>query len=142
MPPMRRMVVVANRLPVSRAARGARAAARPGVRGGSHDSPLQLVPRMLRSMRPDLRIGFFLHIPFPPEELFAWLPWRSQLLEGLLGADLVGFQTYAGAQNFSRAARAFTRADGTDTQLDFEGRRILVRSFPISIDARWFEEAG
>src|SRR5207237_5709214 len=77
-----------------------------------------------------------------PEELFAWLPWRSQLLEGLLGADLVGFQTYAGAQNFSRAARAFTRADGTDTQLDFEGRRILVRSFPISIDARWFEEAG
>jgi trehalose 6-phosphate synthase len=125
-----------------RFAKVAAAAARPGDLVWVHDYHLQLVPRMLRQMRPDVKIGFFLHIPFPPEELFAWLPWRSQILEGLLGADVVGFQTYAGAQNFSRAARAFTRADGTDTQLEFEGRRILVRSFPISIDAKLFEEEG
>ena len=56
------------------------------------DYQLQLVPRMLRDLRPDLKIGFFLHIPFPPVELFAQLPWRRQILEGLLGADLVGFQ--------------------------------------------------
>ena len=57
-----------------------------------HDYQLQLVPAMLRELRPDLRIGFFLHIPFPPAELFQQLPWRRQLLEGLLGADVVGFQ--------------------------------------------------
>ncbi|MET0446820.1 MAG: trehalose-6-phosphate synthase, partial [Aeromicrobium sp.] len=57
-----------------------------------HDYQMQLVPAMLRELRPDLRIGFFLHIPFPPTELFQQLPWRRQILEGLLGADLVGFQ--------------------------------------------------
>ena len=56
------------------------------------DYQLQLVPQLLRELRPDLRIGFFLHIPFPPAELFQQLPWRRQILEGLLGADLVGFQ--------------------------------------------------
>ena len=56
------------------------------------DYQLQLVPQMLRKQRPDLRIGFFLHIPFPPAELFSQLPWRRQILEGLLGADLIGFQ--------------------------------------------------
>src|ERR1051325_6105328 len=60
-----------------------------------HDYPLQLVPAMLRRLRPDLKIGLFLHIPFPPEELFSWLPWRQQILRGILGADLGGFQTYA-----------------------------------------------
>ncbi len=56
------------------------------------DYQLQLVPQMLRDQRPDLRIGFYLHIPFPPAELFSQLPWRRQILEGLLGADLIGFQ--------------------------------------------------
>lgn len=107
-----------------------------------HDYHLQLVPAMLRRLRPDVRIGFFLHIPFPPEELFQWLPWRRQILEGLLGADVVGFQTYAGAQNFSRLARDYTTADGTDTQLAYEGRTITVGSFPISIDTKWFEAAA
>jgi trehalose 6-phosphate synthase len=123
--------------------RYARAAASVAKRGDMvwvHDYHLQLVPRMLRELRPDLRIGFFLHIPFPPEELFAWLPWRQQILEGLLGADVVGFQTYPNAQNFSRAARDFTSAEGTDTQLEFQGRTIRVGSFPISIDTAWFEQ--
>ncbi len=65
-----------------------------------HDYQLQLVPAMLRAVRPDLRIGFFLHIPFPPSELFVQLPWRRQIIEGLLGADLVGFHTEGGASNF------------------------------------------
>ena len=64
------------------------------------DYQLQLVPQMLRMQRPDLRIGFFLHIPFPPIELFLQLPWRTQILEGLLGADLVGFQLNGAATNF------------------------------------------
>lgn len=107
-----------------------------------HDYHLQLVPAMLRNMRPDLRIGFFLHVPFPPEELFAWLPWRERILEGLLGADVVGFQTHASARNFSRAARDYSPAEGTDSELEFEGRRIRVASFPISIDFKWFEDAA
>src|SRR3954470_23367916 len=100
--------------------RATAAAARPGDLVWVHDYHLQLVPRLLRALRPDLRIGFFLHIPFPPEELFAWLPWRSQVLEGILGADIVGFQTHAFAQNFSRSARALTSAEGSDTRLLFE----------------------
>lgn len=104
-----------------------------------HDYHLQLVPGMLRKLRPDLRIGFFLHIPFPPEELFAWLPWRSAILRGLLGADLVSFQTDANAQNFSRASRRDEQAEGSDRELDVRGRKVLVRSNPISIDAEHFE---
>src|SRR3954454_1763334 len=69
------------------------------------DYQLQLVPRLLRDARPDLRIGFFNHIPFPPYEIYAQLPWRRQMLDGLLGADLVGFQRPADANNFLRACR-------------------------------------
>ncbi len=60
---------------------------------------------MLRELRPDLRIGFFLHIPFPPIELFMQMPFRTEILRGLLGADLVGFQQRLAAQNFVRLAR-------------------------------------
>lgn len=107
-----------------------------------HDYHLMLVPRLLRAARPSARIGFFLHIPFPPEELFAWLPWRRQLLEGLLGADVVGFQTHAEARNFSRAARRWTRAEGTDHELHIDDRRLRVGAFPISIDVDEFESAA
>ncbi|HEY1155871.1 MAG TPA: trehalose-6-phosphate synthase, partial [Arthrobacter sp.] len=69
------------------------------------DYQLQLVPRMLREARPDLRIGFFNHIPFPPPEIFAQLPWRQAIIDGLLGADLVGFQRVSDAGNFMRSAR-------------------------------------
>ena len=104
-----------------------------------HDYQLQLVPAMLRALRPDLKIGFFLHIPFPPEELFAQLPWRRQILDGMLGADVVGFQTRAGAQNFRRAARRFTSVHGSGNTLGVNGRSVCVQAFPISIDVNAFE---
>ena len=75
-----------------------------------HDYQLQLVPQMLRELRPDLRIGFYLHIPFPPNELFQQLPWRRQILEGLLGADLVGFQLPGGAAELRAAGATAGRA--------------------------------
>ncbi len=103
------------------------------------DFHLQLVPAMLRDLRPDVRIGFFLHIPFPPEELFAWLPWRTEVLRGLCGSDLVGFQTFSDAQNFSRLARRFLDLEGTDTELHVGRRKVRVGSFPISIDFHEFE---
>lgn len=105
-----------------------------------HDYQLQLVPQMLRELRPDLRIGFYLHIPFPPNELFQQLPWRRQILEGLLGADLVGFQLPGGAQNFVRLVR---QRVGHKTHRDLvylpDGRSVRAAAFPISIDAAGFE---
>lgn len=105
-----------------------------------HDYQLQLVPSMLRSLRPDLRIGFYLHIPFPPAELFMQLPWRQRIMEGMLGADLVGFQTPFGAGNFCEVASLLLNIDNTfdrDTggwvELD-DARRVRVDAFPISID--------
>jgi trehalose 6-phosphate synthase len=122
-----------------RFARAAARVARPGDLVWVHDFHLQLVPGMLRELRPDVRIGFFLHIPFPPEELFAWLPWRTQLLQGLLGADVVGMQIQADARNFSRLAREYGGAEGTDTELTIGRRRVRVGAFPISIDFDEFQ---
>lgn len=105
------------------------------------DYQLQLVPQMLRELRPDLLIGFFLHIPFPPKELFQQLPWRRQILEGLLGADLVGFQMPGGAQNFIQLVR---QRVGHRTHRDLvfvpDGRTVLAKAYPISIDAAGFEQ--
>jgi trehalose 6-phosphate synthase len=105
------------------------------------DYQLQLVPAMLRDLRPDLRIGFFLHIPFPPLELFQQLPWRRQILEGLLGADIVGFQRPGGAQNFVRLVR---QRVGHKTHRDLvylpNGRVVQAAAFPISIDYQGLEE--
>ncbi|MDR7085992.1 trehalose 6-phosphate synthase [Aeromicrobium panaciterrae] len=105
------------------------------------DYQLQLVPTMLRELRPDLRIGFFLHIPFPPTELFQQLPWRRQILEGLLGADLVGFQMPGAAQNFIRLVRQRVgHKTHRDTVYLPDGRTVLAQAYPISIDAAGFEE--
>ncbi|MDA3021069.1 MAG: trehalose-6-phosphate synthase [Actinomycetota bacterium] len=117
--------------------RFAEVAAREAAPGASvlvQDYHLQLVPGMLRRMRPDLRIGFFLHIPFPPVELFSQLPWRQRILEGLLGADVVGFQTKQGAGNFIRLVNRYTPHRGASHSISVYGRRVEVREFPISID--------
>ncbi|NEA31668.1 trehalose-6-phosphate synthase [Streptomyces sp. SID13031] len=106
-----------------------------------HDYQLQLVPAMLRRLRPDVRIGFFLHIPFPPTELFAQMPWRRQILDGLMGADLVGFQRPGAASNFARLARnrmgLRTRGDRIHLPDD---RVVRAKAFPISIDVGELEE--
>ncbi|HEU0089419.1 MAG TPA: trehalose-6-phosphate synthase [Pseudonocardiaceae bacterium] len=108
------------------------------------DYQLQLVPRMLRESRPDLRIGFFLHIPFPPVELFMQLPWRTEIVRGLLGADLVGFQLPGGAQNFLFLARRLAgfasskSAVGVGSRpgrVEAGDREVQVGAFPISIDS-------
>jgi trehalose 6-phosphate synthase len=124
--------------------RFAEKAAEVTAQGGTvwvQDYQLQLVPQMLRELRPDLRIGFYLHIPFPPAELFQQLPWRRQILEGLLGADLVGFQLPGAAQNFIRLVR---QRVGHKTHRDSvylpDGRTVKAAAFPISIDAGGFEE--
>ncbi|OYN90814.1 alpha,alpha-trehalose-phosphate synthase (UDP-forming) [Parenemella sanctibonifatiensis] len=104
------------------------------------DYQLQLVPAMLREQRPDLRIGFFLHIPFPPVELFQQLPWRRQICEGLLGADLVGFQLNGGARNFVRTCRVRLGLKTHRDQINVEDRIVEARAYPISIDAQGFAD--
>ncbi|MCG2624882.1 trehalose-6-phosphate synthase [Arthrobacter sp. I2-34] len=108
------------------------------------DYQLQLVPRLLRQMRPDLLIGFFNHIPFPPVEIFAQLPWRRQVVEGLLGADLVGFQRASDTGNFLRAVRRFTgnntRQQHVELREDGVRRECRADTFPISIDVARIDE--
>ncbi|HEY8319304.1 MAG TPA: trehalose-6-phosphate synthase [Amnibacterium sp.] len=133
--------------------RFAERAAATAAEGGTvwvQDYQLQLVPRMLRERREDLTIGFFNHIPFPAYGLYSQLPWRSQIIEGLLGADLIGFQRRADAGNFLRAVRRLFRLPTVHNRVELppqgEGRwpnsggarprAVVARHFPISIDAR------
>jgi trehalose 6-phosphate synthase len=123
--------------------RFAEAAAHLAAPGGTvwiHDYQLMLVPAMVRELRPDLRIGFFLHIPFPPIELFMQLPRRTQLLRGLLGADLVGFQRPLAAQNFLQLTGRLLGLDPQDEHVGYDGRTVTARAFPISIDVAEVEE--
>jgi trehalose 6-phosphate synthase len=124
-----------------RFAQAAAEQAAPGATVWVHDYQLQLVPRMLREQRGDLRIGFFNHIPFPAYEIFAQLPWRRQVVEGLLGADLLGFQRRADAANFLSACR---RAAGLTTKgpiVRVDGTRdVQAAAFPISIDSAALSE--
>jgi len=111
-----------------------------------HDYQLQLVPRMLRQARPDVTIGFFNHIPFPAYGIFSQLPWRTQVIEGLLGADVIGFQRVSDAGNFSRAVRRLlgylTKSPVIEVPArgSHPARRVVARPFPISIDAEGFEQ--
>ncbi len=111
------------------------------------DYQLQLVPGLLRARRPDLRIGFFNHIPFPAYEIYSELPWRRQIVEGLLGADLLGFQRRDDASNFLRACRRLARASTRGSVIELPsgptgragGRQLRAGSFPISIDTAGLE---
>ncbi|MEV7620551.1 trehalose-6-phosphate synthase [Microbacterium sp. NPDC089321] len=124
--------------------RFAEAAADAVAEGGTvwvHDYQLQLVPEMVRGLRPDVTIGYFHHIPFPAHSLYAQLPWRDQVLRGLLGADVIGFQRAQDAANFLAAAK---RRLGYETKASSislpDGRTPLVKAFPISIDTTPYRE--
>ena len=121
-----------------RFAEAAAAAAADGATVWVQDYQLQLVPKLLREMRPDLTIGYFHHIPFPAYGLYSQLPWRKQVLEGLLGADVIGFQRVADAGNFARAVRRQlrfeTKASGIRVPAADGAHRVsIAKAFPISI---------
>ncbi|HUE32940.1 MAG TPA: trehalose-6-phosphate synthase [Mycobacterium sp.] len=134
--------------------RFAEATSRAAAKSGTvwvQDYQLQLVPKMLRTLRPDLTIGFFMHIPFPPVELFMQLPWRTEIIEGLLGADLVGFHLTGGAQNFLFLSRRLAGANTSRGavgvrsrfgEVELESRAVRVGAFPISIDSGALDHAA
>ncbi len=124
--------------------RFAEAAAAAVAEGGTvwvHDYQLQLVPQMIRELRPDVTIGYFHHIPFPAHGLYAQLPWRDQVLEGLLGADVIGFQRAQDATYFLTAVRRRLRHEVKSSTVALpDGRTPLVKAFPISIDTVPYRE--
>lgn len=107
-----------------------------------HDYHLMLVPGMVRKRAPDATIGFFLHIPFPSYELFRLLPsrWREELLEGLLGADLVGFHTYDYTQYFLRCVLKILGNENSFGQIERDARFVKADTFPMGIDYARFAD--
>ncbi|WP_288119342.1 MULTISPECIES: trehalose-6-phosphate synthase [unclassified Microbacterium] len=109
------------------------------------DYQLQLVPRLLRALRPDVVIGYFHHIPFPAYGLFAQLPWRKHVLAGLVGADVIGFQRVQDAGNFTNAVRrqlGFETKSGAIRVVADDGsvRTAVAKAYPISIDTQLYDE--
>ena len=103
-----------------------------------HDYQLMLLPAMLRKRLPDARVGFFLHIPFPASEVFRTLPWRREILSGLLGADLLGFHTFAYLRHF---VGSLLHVDGVETDIDrvrIVDRYVQLGVFPMGVDAGHF----
>jgi trehalose 6-phosphate synthase/phosphatase len=107
-----------------------------------HDYQLMLVPQMVKAERPDSSIGFFLHIPFPSFEIFRTLPWREEILTGLLGADLIGFHTYDYERHFLSSVRRILRLDVSFNDVYNNERVVKVDSFPMGIDYQKFSGAA
>jgi trehalose 6-phosphate synthase/phosphatase len=103
-----------------------------------HDYQLCLLPSMLRSRLPGAKIGFFLHIPFPASEVFRILPWRAAILEGLLGADLIGFHTFSYVRNFASSLLLLLGLESDIDRVSYDGRQVKLGVFPMGVDAKAF----
>jgi len=117
-------------------------AARPGALAWVHDYHLMLVPQLIRQQRAGQPVGFFLHVPWPPPDIFARLPWREEILLGLLGADVVSFHAGRYRRNFLQACGRLLGSHGVEvrgSQLAMpDGRTVATITAPISIDAAEF----
>jgi trehalose 6-phosphate synthase/phosphatase len=107
-----------------------------------HDYQLMLVPQMVKEKRPNTLIGFFLHIPFPSFEIFRTLPWRGEILQGLLGSDLIGFHTYDYERHFLSSVRRILGLEVSFNDIYYDDRVVKVDSFPMGIDYDKFNSAA
>lgn len=107
-----------------------------------HDYQLLLLPKMIREQKPDVKIGFFLHIPFPSYEVFRILPWREEVLKGMLGADLLGFHTYEYERHFLSSVQRLLGHTLEFNNVVLEDRNVCVDSFPMGIDYNKFAKAA
>ncbi|MGZ3763932.1 MAG: bifunctional alpha,alpha-trehalose-phosphate synthase (UDP-forming)/trehalose-phosphatase [Mucilaginibacter sp.] len=108
--------------------------AKPGDTIWIHDYQLLLLPELIRKEQPEVSIGFFLHIPFPSYEMFRLIPWRAELLKGLLGADLIGFHTFDDVRHFLNAVTRILPVTSSANIITEGDRTIVVESFPMGID--------
>ncbi|MDT3401719.1 bifunctional alpha,alpha-trehalose-phosphate synthase (UDP-forming)/trehalose-phosphatase [Mucilaginibacter terrae] len=99
-----------------------------------HDYQLLLLPALIRKQRPDISIGFFLHIPFPSHEMYRLIPWRAELLRGMLGADLIGFHTFDDVRHFLSSVSRILPTPVSSNVITCGERSIVVESFPMGID--------
>ena len=108
-----------------------------------HDYQLMLLPNLIRQRLPEASIGFFLHIPFPSYEIFRLMPadWKKAILEGLLGADLVGFHTHDYVQYFIQSAKMILKVESQFNTIYYNNRVVKADQFPIGIDYEKFKEA-
>ena len=107
-----------------------------------HDYQLLLLPELLRRARPEASIGFFLHIPFPSQELIRVMPWRTELLRGMLGADLIGFHTFGYMRHFLSAVTHLLGYPAQNGQIETPTRSVRVDAFPMGIDYQRYAEAA
>ncbi|MGB5944021.1 MAG: bifunctional alpha,alpha-trehalose-phosphate synthase (UDP-forming)/trehalose-phosphatase [Leeuwenhoekiella sp.] len=107
-----------------------------------HDYQLMLLPQLIKEKMPDVKVGFFLHIPFPSYEVFRTLPWREAILKGLLGADLLGFHTYDYERHFLSSVSRIMRKEVSFNKITLSDRIVTVNSFPMGIDYDKFEQAA
>lgn len=107
-----------------------------------HDYQLLLLPKMIKDKCPDVSIGFFLHIPFPSYEVFRILPWRTELIEGMLGADLIGFHTYDYERHFFSSVRRLMGYEINFNKININTRIVKADSFPMGIDYDKFHNAA
>ena len=107
-----------------------------------HDYQLLLLPKMIKEQRPDLTIGFFLHIPFPSFEIFRIFPWRTEILEGLLGSDLIGFHTFDYQRHFLSSVKRILRLEVDFNKINLGDREVVVNTFPMGIDYNKFNDAA
>ena len=114
----------------------------PGDTVWIQDYQLMLCPKMIRDACPDVTIGFFLHIPFPSFEIFRIFPWREPLLEGVLGADLIGFHTYDYERHFLSSAKRILRKNVQFNRVTVGSREVVVDTFPMGIDYTKFNDAA
>ena len=115
-------------------AEAAAAVIEPGDIVWVHDYQLMLLPAMIRERFPEVSIGFFLHIPFPSYEIFRMLPWRKEILHGVLGSDQIGFHTFGYMRHFLSAAYRINGYEHSFGRLNVDGRLVDVDVFPMGID--------
>lgn len=99
-----------------------------------HDYQLMLLPQMIRQQNDLISIGYFQHIPFPADEIFRSIPWRDELLKGLLGADLVAFHTFNDSQHFLNACTNILGLTELNRSVQVRDRTIYIEVFPMGID--------
>ncbi len=99
-----------------------------------HDYQLLLLPAMVREIKQNLSIGFFLHIPFPSYESFRLLPWRRELLHGMMGADFLGFHTYDDMRHFLSSVNRLAGIGNSNGQITVGNRPVLADALPMGID--------